>query len=335
MDCTYSCLNEFFTQNDYCCPSVHSSSDSFCKTEKLRHVIVEQIRKDDLFVPFSFEMNKNERIGSLIYGMNSSGKSTFMKSIGLGLWLAQCGLFVPAQSFEFAPYAQIFSKFNHSDNLYCGHSLFVSEMSDLDYILKHSSENSLLLMDELTSGTEVHSASSLIIAMIEEFLRQKITFCFTTHIHWIGAHLEQTNSVQLYHFTFDDTKDIRKEKLLSKSPTDLYNRELCPGSGRETYGIEVAEKVGIHPRIIKRAFEIRNGVHFYYETYNPQKTSRYHSTLKMDKCHICHDTKNLHCHHILPQKEFPETKITNGFRKDAKYNLLVLCQKCHDKIHHE
>ncbi|MAI14661.1 MAG: hypothetical protein CMM15_11620 [Rhodospirillaceae bacterium] len=335
LDCTYSCLKDFFVQNDYCCPSVHENSESFCRTKKLRHVIVEQLRKDDLFVPFSFEMNKTDCIGSLIYGMNSSGKSTFMKSIGLGLWLAQCGLFVPAESFDFAPYAQIFSKFNHSDNLYCGHSLFVSEMSDLDYILKHSSENTLLLMDELTSGTEVHSASSLIIAMIEEFLRQKITFCFTTHIHWIGTHLEQTKSVQLYHFTFDDKKDIRKEKLLSNSPSDFYNRELCSGSGRERYGIEVAEKVGIHPRIIKRAFEIRNGVHFYYETYNPQKISRYHPTLKMDKCYICQDTKNLHCHHILPQKEFSETKITNGFRKDAKYNLLVLCQACHDKIHHE
>lgn len=334
-DCTFSCLKNFFTDNDYCRPNVVSSTESFCHVEKLRHVIIEQIRKDDIFVPFSFQMDKTDHLGSLIYGMNSSGKSTFMKSIGLGLWLAQCGLFVPAESFEYSPYSQIFSKFNHSDNLYCGHSLFVSEMSDLDYILKHSSDNTLLLMDELTSGTEVHSASSLIIAMIEEFIRQKITFCFTTHIHWIGGHLEATEKIQLYHFTFDDSKDIRKEKLLTHTPSDFYNRELRPGSGRETYGIEVAEKVGIPSRIIKRAFDIRKGIHFYYQPYDPNKTSRYHSGLKMEKCHLCDDTKNLHCHHILPQKEFQNNKITNGFRKDAKYNLLILCQTCHEKIHHE
>lgn len=334
-ECTFSVLKDFFEKNDYHCPLLSTTSKKgYCHFQNLRHVIVEQIDKNNLYVPLSFEIDQDKNIGSLIYGMNSSGKSTFMKSVGLALWLAQCGLFVPASSFEFSPYSRIFSKFNHSDNLYCGHSLFVSEMSDLDYILKHSTDNTLLLMDELTSGTEVHSASSLIIAMMEEFLKKKISFCFTTHIHWIGEYVQKHLNVNLFHFTYDTTKDIRKEKLLAESVHDFYNRELKAGSGPKTYGIEVAEKIGIAPSLIKRAYQIRSGVHFFYEPHDTNKTSRYNASVKMEKCLVCNETKNLHCHHIFPQQYFDSTNILQGFRKDGKYNLVVLCQKCHDNIHH-
>lgn len=334
-DCTFSILKDFFSKNDYHCPVLSKTNEKgFCHFENLRHVIVEQIDKNNLYVPLSFKIDQNQNIASLIYGMNSSGKSTFMKSIGLSLWLAQCGLFVPASSFHFSPYSRIFSKFNHSDNLYCGHSLFVSEMSDLDYILKHSTDNTLLLMDELTSGTEVHSASALIIAMMEEFLKNNISFCFTSHIHWIGEYVKKHLKVNLFHFTYDATKDIRKEKLLVESVQDFYNRELKSGSGPITYGVEVAEKIGISASLIKRAYQIRKGVHFFYEPYDPEKNSRYNSSVKMEKCVLCHETKNLHCHHIFPQQKFDSTNILQGFRKDGKYNLVILCQKCHDSIHH-
>ena len=119
-------------------------------------------------------------VGKLIYGENASGKSTYMKAIGTSLWLAQCGLWVPAEKFEFYPYTRIYSKFNHFDNIFKGHSLFVAEMNELQYILKNSSSSTLLLLDELMSGTEIHSASSLIVSVIEDFLEKKISFCFTT-----------------------------------------------------------------------------------------------------------------------------------------------------------
>jgi len=337
-DCCYMVLKDFFEKNGYNCPTLkeNSEKESFCNVKNLRHCIIEYIYPNDIFVPFSFEINKDKSLGSVIYGMNSSGKSTFMKSLGLGLWLAQCGLYVPATDFEFYPFQRIYSKFSHTDNLYCGHSLFVSEMSELDYILKHSGKNTLLLLDELTSGTEVYSSSSLIVAIIEAFVKKNIYFCFTTHIHWIADYIEEyLKNVKIYHFIFDTSKDIKKEKLLADKVSDFYNRYLNDGSGPSSYGIEVAERLGIEANIIKNAKKIRDGIQFYYKPINEEKTSKYNSKLNVKECYSCKTKLNLHTHHILPQQEFKNDKQKDGFWKNALYNLVVLCESCHNETHLE
>ena len=99
------------------------------------------------------------------------------------------------------------------------------------------------------------------------------------------------------------------------------------------YGIEVAEKLGISNRIIKNAYKIRDGVSFDYEEHKVKK-SKYNSKLAIDKCINCGNNKNLHTHHILPQQYFSNNnnKI-EGFDKNALYNLIILCEKCHNQIH--
>jgi DNA mismatch repair protein MutS len=335
-DCCYVVLKDFFQKNGYNVPKIteNKEKDSFCNVKDLRHCIIEYISPNEIFVPFSFEIDKKNALGSLIYGMNSSGKSTFMKSLGIGLWLAQCGLYVPASEFEFYPFQRIYSKFSHNDNLYCGHSLFVSEMSELDYILKHSGKNTLLLLDELTSGTEIHSSSSLTLSIIEAFVKKTIYFCFTTHTHWIAEYIKNNiQSVKIYHFLFDTSKDIKKEQLLANNVNQFYNRFLNEGSGPLSYGIEVAEQLGIDPSIIKNAKNIRNGIHFFYQPVQDNKFSKYNSKLNVKECFSCKSHLNLHTHHILPQEQFNNQKQKNGFRKNALYNLVVLCENCHTKTH--
>ena len=119
----------------------------------------------------------SQSIGSVIYGMNSSGKSTFMKSIVLGLYgFVQCGLWVSAESFRFTPMEKIFTKFSHSDNLFKQQSLYVAEISELKYIIERSNKKTFLCLDELTSGTEIHSSSSLILSLFEFFYEKKYHF---------------------------------------------------------------------------------------------------------------------------------------------------------------
>ena len=334
-DSVFSVLQQFFWKHGYVCPTLKNSSSPFINAKKLRHAIIEYLNPNDIYVPCNVEINNETSKGKLIYGMNSSGKSTYMKSIGLSLWLAQCGLFVPASKFEFYPFEKIYSKFCHFDNLFQGHSLFVSEMSELDYMLKNSNPNTLLLLDEMTSGTEVHSSSSLIISVIEHFMSENIKFCFTTHIHWISKVLcDKYQDIEAFHFLYDKDKDIRKEKLLTTNVSDFYNRSIQKGSGPSMYGIEVAEKLGLPTSIIKRAFEIRSGIHFYHKPVSPAKNSKYNQKLIVDKCFKCNCKEHLHTHHIFPQQEFTNTKQNEGFRKDALYNLVVLCEKCHQNIHH-
>ena len=74
--------------------------------------------------------------------------------------MAQAGLFVPCEKFEYYPYKNIFSRILGNDNLFKGLSTFAVEMSELRHILRYTDENSLILGDELCSGTEIESAIS-------------------------------------------------------------------------------------------------------------------------------------------------------------------------------
>lgn len=334
-DSMYVTLKYFFQSHGYTCPVVTTEKNFFVDGKNVRHAIIENIFPDDIFVPFSLFLNHEGPIGKLIYGMNSSGKSTYMKSIALAMWMAQCGLWVPAETFRFSPLYSMFSKFSHADNLYRGQSLYVSEMSELRYMLEHSNEKSFLLLDELTSGTEVHSSSSLIVALLEEFLHKNIFFLFTTHIHWIAEYLKRySDRIEISHFLFDVEKNLKDETLIAVEKSDLFNRKLQEGSGPSLYGIEVAEKLGISDRIISRAHKIRKHVKFQHVEEITDKKSRYNSKLSIEECLRCQSRTNLHTHHIYPQKHFKEGKDDlNGFRKNALYNLIVLCETCHNDVH--
>ena len=331
-DSAFSVLKDFFERNGYSSPKVHEGPTFFVDCENVRHAIIEYIFPDDLFVPFSIKLSDDTMLGKVIYGMNSSGKSTFMKSIALALWMAHCGLWVPANSFSFVPLQSMFSKFSHADNLYQGQSLYVSEMNELRYMLEHSNKKTLLLMDELTSGTEVHSSSSLIVSLLEEFIHQNIYFLFTTHIHWISDYLKQYNDkIEICHFQMNRNKKV----LLANDISEIFNRKLEYGSGPSLYGIEVAEQLGISPRIIDRAYQIRHHVRFDYTAENAPKVSKYNQKLSLEECFRCGERKHLHTHHLFPQKNFDGKQEKNGYRKNALYNLIVLCEQCHQQVHHD
>ncbi|NDD59563.1 MAG: hypothetical protein EBZ47_10055, partial [Chlamydiae bacterium] len=91
----YANLASYFKTNNYVRP-ILLPDKKILQVQELRHPIHEQIEKDKLFVPYTFELH-DESLGILLYGMNSSGKSTLLKSLGLGVWLAQCGFYVPAK----------------------------------------------------------------------------------------------------------------------------------------------------------------------------------------------------------------------------------------------
>ncbi len=336
-DSTFGVLQRFFEKNAYVCPNVENTErGSFMKVKELRHALIEYLSPNKLYTPCDCEIDHDQHEGKLIYGENASGKSTYMKAIGTALWLAQCGLFVPAQEFVFSPYERIYSKFSHFDNLFRGHSLFVAEMNELQYMLKNSGSSTLLLLDELMSGTEIHSGSSLIVAVLEDFLTKHISFCFTTHIHWIGSYLEKKySSLETFHFVYDSQKDLRNEKLIATNIDDFYDRRIHRGSGPSLYGIEVAKQVGIPASIIERAHGYRDRISLeFLEPCSKENLSRYNPKFVLQKCFVCGTKRRLHTHHIFPQKEFVDGPVKH-FQKNALYNLIALCEGCHMKVHQE
>jgi DNA mismatch repair protein MutS len=333
-DSALSVLKHFFKKEGYSCPIVEEKDDFFLHVTNIRHLIIEHLYPDEVFVPFSVEMNV-EKMGKLIYGMNSSGKSTFMKSVALGLWMAQCGLWVCAEKFHYTPIHNFYSKFNHGDNLFKKHSLFISEISELKYIMDRIHKKTILFLDELLSGTEMFSSSSLITALLENFVNKRIFFFFTTHVHWISDYVEKNlhDNIDIFHFELKDVNVLKDEMLLSMNKNDFYNRSLQEGSGKSMYGIEVAEKFGICSNVIEKAKQIRCNVRFdYVEEY--QRPSKYNSKLNVKECFKCGSREQLHTHHVFPQKNFNDSVAKDGFRKNGLYNLLVLCHACHERVHH-
>lgn len=291
----------------------------------LRHAIIEQIQEDEPFVDNDISMS-NDMHAMLVYGLNSAGKSTLLKSVGIAVLLAQIGMYVPASSFRMTPFHQLFTKIYVMDNIYKGQSTFLYELEELKFILQQCNQNSLVLCDELTSGTETASATGLLASTILSCVAKKTRIVCTTHLH-----------------TLSNVKEITKNKCISIQHFAVfveegkihYHRKLEPGMGESLYGIEIADAIGFPPSFIKTAFDIRNKVLGKKTTDLVNNTrSRYNRKVIMDACSQCGSTQNLHTHHIVPQSKSDKDGFIGTFHKNKKFNLDILCASCHSHHHH-
>ena len=309
----------------YCRPIIKNNSKrSYINVKNIRHPIIERIQDDVEYVTNDVEIG-NSKCGILLYGLNSSGKSSLLRSIGCNIILAQMGMFTSASSFEYYPFQNLLTKISNNDNLFKGQSTFIVEMYELKNILKKSNRNSMILCDELTSGTETASSTGLVTSSIIHLIKKNTNFLFTTHLHELKRFKEITENSDLdvYHFDIDvDPMDGVK-----------YNRKLQKGFGKEKYGIEIAQAIGLDKEFIKSAFNFRNK----HEGNNSEllnyKKSRYNSKVFVDKCNRCGRKHDLHTHHIHEQHTSNKNGIINHFPKNIRHNLEILCEECHIKHH--
>ena len=171
---------------------------------------------------------------------------------------------------------------------------------------------------------------------MEKLVQQKIQFVLSTHIHLISDIVDDTykKRIRISHFEMNDHLNLLEAKtLVTNSPNIFYNRNLLEGSGNSIYGIEIAEQLGLPVDMIQSAKEYRQHVHLEYD-FKKNKQSKYNKKITMDQCSICHSRKNLEVHHIFQQKHFDKEKgnTINGFHKNMKQNLIVLCHDCHYSI---
>ena len=311
------------------------NSNGYLIAKEIRHPIVERIIEHE-YVPHNIELGLDLK-GMLIYGLNSAGKSVLMKSIGMSVVLAQAGFYVPARKFTYYPYKALYTRITGNDNLLRGLSSYGVEMVELNSILKRSNESTLVIGDEVCRGTEYISGNAIVSATVLKLSDIGSTFVFATHLHELVEidEIIEREDIKAFHLTVDH--DVKNDKL-------IYDRELKPGSGERIYGITVAKYIIKDSDFIEKALSIKNKL-LNRDNSSPvisTKTSRYNSKLLVDKCGMCGkrglDSKqtNLETHHINHQKDCDN----NGFvknkphiKKNALYNLVVLCNTCHDKIH--
>jgi DNA mismatch repair protein MutS len=98
----------------------------------------------------------------LLYGMNASGKSSYMKSVGLAIVMSQMGCWVPCESFTHVPITKLFTRISGNDDYMRGKSSFALEIEEFNMILKEADSRSIVLGDELCRGTEHVSGTAIV-----------------------------------------------------------------------------------------------------------------------------------------------------------------------------
>ena len=210
-----------------------------------RHPVIENVMNAARYVPNDILMDPNTDI-LVITGPNMGGKSTYMRQFALIVILAQIGSFVPADSADLMIFDSIFTRIGASDDLVSGQSTFMVEMAETNYALRHASENSLLIFDEIGRGTATFDGMALAQAILE-YIASKIhaKTMFSTHYHEITKIEKQIPSLRNIHVGVANEED----KI-----TFLYRVE--EGAMGKSYGINVASLAHLPEDLLHRASEI-------------------------------------------------------------------------------
>lgn len=334
------CYTLVAKNTNYCMPVIHDEEkDSFCEFEGLRHPLIEHLLEDELYVANSIALNHsivdnfNHAQGFLLYGTNTVGKSSFIKSIGIAVIMAQCGFYVAAETMRYKPYSSIYTRILGNDDLFRGLSTFNVEMIELKNILNYADKNSLVLGDEVCSGTEMGSASSIFMGALEHLYHKNVNYIFATHFHNIVDCEEMISLTKMKNIHLSVRYDKSCDKL-------LYDRKLKKGAGENMYGLEVCKFLHLPDAFIKRSYEIRNKYFNTATSLLDLKPSKYNANKLVGNCENC-GKKGTEVHHLQYQRNSDEkgfiknAKTSHYFHKNNKSNLMVLCDKCHDKLHKE
>lgn len=323
-------------------PCVDSTTNkSYLWAKNLRHPLVERIIDweyvpNDIFLgsnASSFKISNlnnkskyflSKACGMLLYGCNSTGKTTLAKAVGISIIMAQAGYYVPASQFIYHPYEYLISRLSGNDNLFKSESSFVVELNESKTIWNNLGPKTIVLADELYRGTVVDQAAKLSINLISKLIQNETTFIISSHIHYLS---EMSDVLKWVKHKQLEIKHLIFERDLNNSLK--YIRKLRDGSGPKDYAILVAESVGMPTDFIESYHNISSRLDQEIELL-ATKRSRYHSGLYMHECWVCGSKKNLETHHLRPQRDANELNYIEHVPRDAKCNLSALCRRCHD-----
>ncbi|MBE7090726.1 MAG: DNA mismatch repair protein MutS [Clostridiales bacterium] len=210
-----------------------------------RHPVVEAVSKDP-FVANDTYLNADKDRTMIITGPNMAGKSTYMRQVALIAILAHMGSFVPAKVAKIPILDKVYTRVGASDNLILDQSTFMVEMSEVAAILRGSTQNSLLILDEVGRGTSTYDGLSIAWAVVEhitKFIRAKTLFA--THYHELTEIEGALDGVKNYKIT---VKEMNQ--------TVVFLRKIARGGANKSFGVEVASLAGVPQEVTKRAKEI-------------------------------------------------------------------------------
>ena len=317
-------------QYNYCRPTIdRTATKSYMDAKGVRHVLIERLLRDELYVPNDICLGKGNPDGILLFGTNAVGKTSLMRALGIVVIMAQAGMFVPCSSFVYHPYTSIYTRILNQDNLFKGLSTFAVEMSELRVIHQYADQNSLILGDELCSGTETTSAMCIVMACLMRLHERKASFLLATHFHEIVEYpeLRDLTRIRCCHMavSYDEADDCL-----------VYERILQDGPGMCNYGLEVCKSLYMDPSFMETAYHIRK-THFpEFEGSLSHPQTKYNALKIRGKCEKCQKVLGEEIHHLQEQHRADNTNgyINGLFHKNHPANLMSLCESCHLLEHH-
>lgn len=214
-----------------------------------RHPVIERLLPaGEKFISNDTNIDTKNNQVLIITGPNMSGKSSYLRQVGLIVLLAQIGCFVPAAEASIGIVDKIFTRVGASDNIAKGESTFLVEMHEAANILNNATPKSLILLDEIGRGTSTYDGISIAWAMTEylhENPNVRAKTLFATHYHELNALATLYPRIKNYRVEVREYDD----KV-------IFLRKINEGTADHSYGIQVAQMAGLPDGVTKRAKEI-------------------------------------------------------------------------------
>ncbi len=228
-------------ENNYIKPNL--VKEKVLKIKGLRHPIYEKYF--EYFIDNDINLNEDEYV-MILTGPNMGGKSTFLKTVAINVLLAQIGSFIPAKQATIGIVDRILTRMGSGDDIIKKRSTFMVEMLETAYILDNSTENSLVILDEVGRGTSTYDGMAIAWALCEYFAKtKKCRTLLATHFHQLSNLEKYIKSIKNYHV-----------EVIEKEDNIIFTYKIKPGFADKSYGIHVAKIAGVNQEVINIAQNI-------------------------------------------------------------------------------
>ncbi|WP_313128625.1 endonuclease MutS2 [Anaerocolumna sp.] len=213
----------------------HINTDRVIKIVNGKHPLMDK----NICIPLNFNLGGDTN-GVIITGPNTGGKTVAIKTVGLHCLMAQCGLHIPCDEADICLNNQVLCDIGDGQNISENLSTFSAHITNVLDILKKTSRDSLVIMDELGSGTDPTEGMGIAIAILEELRKSNCLFLVTTHYPEVKNYAEKTESILNARMTF------HRETL-----KPLYQLEI--GKAGESCALYIAKRLGMPGGMLRNA----------------------------------------------------------------------------------
>lgn len=230
-------------QEEFTCPQINEA-EKVLNIKGGWHPLIKSAIKDQ-FVSHDLLLDSKSFFG-LVTGPNMAGKTTVMREMAIIQFLTQLGCYVPAKHAEVGLCDYLFSRLGAHDDIIKGQSTFMVEMSETAEILRHATERSLIILDEIGRGTSTYDGLSIAWSLVEYFHKTtKAITLFSTHYHELIDLVE----------SLDHAKNLTV-KTINENGNVQFLYQLIEQGAQQSFGIHVAKLAGLPKSVLKRSSEI-------------------------------------------------------------------------------